>query len=275
MNKFFNETIKTTNKYIVLATPLILFTLISNLYFFIVASGKIINLLIGIVLLFFMCGAFIAGWFKMVKSAVNDEEDGNPNSIMKNFVSGVGEYILPSLGGIAITFIAFVIVSAISYFIGMKFIGDPGINPQELRDAMLNTAALKSFLEALTPEQIAKFGNWNLLLFISVNLYYFIIMLYFPTIFYENKNPLIAFGISLKRLFNKKIFKSIILFVIVAFLYFLLSLLSVLFGNNLIMHFLLTLLNFYFITAVAVAVFSYYNKNLMQSQLGQNVDLTI
>ena len=63
MDKIF----KLTNKYIILATPLILFSLISNLYFAFSAQGKLLNLLIALFLILLMTGAFIAGWFNMIK----------------------------------------------------------------------------------------------------------------------------------------------------------------------------------------------------------------
>lgn len=275
MNINFMQTIKLTNTYIVLATPLILFTLVSNLYFFIVASAKIINLVIGIFLLFLMSGAFIAGWFRMVKDAVAEECNDNPNSILKNFVVGVGEYFLPSLGGIALAFLVFVIFSLLSYYLGIKFIGDPGINPQEFRDAISNTAQLKVFLDSLAPEQIVKFGYWNILLFANVNFYYFVMLLYFPALFYKKKNPLVALFVALKDLFSKKILKTLVLFFIIMLIYLFISFITVIFGGNQIIYFIMTLMNFYFITAVAVGVFNYYYNNFVSTHLGQNVDLTV
>ena len=275
MNKYFNDTINITNKYIVLATPLILFSLISNIYLVISASGKLINLLIGIVLLFLMTSAFLAGWFTMVKDAVNEENDNNPNAIIKNFVSGVGEYFLSTLGGIFNILIIFSILSVLTYLVGAKFIGDPAIDPVALKNAFTNTALLKDFLTTLNPEQIQKLAHWNFLMFANLTTFYFIIMFYFPSIFYKSKNPFMAFFISLKDLFSKKFFKSLALFFIIEILYFVLTLLITLFGGNIVMHFILTLLHFYFVTAISVAIFNYYNKNFVMSQIGQNVDITL
>ena len=97
MQKSFKEVFSLTNKYIVLLTPLIIFSLVSNVYLAISSTGKVINLLFAIILSALMFGAFIAGWFKMVKLSVSSTlHDKNPNNLMKEFVPGVGEYFLPS-----------------------------------------------------------------------------------------------------------------------------------------------------------------------------------
>ena len=95
MQKVFNL----VNKYIILTTPLILFSFISNIYMIVSAtSGKLIIMLTSILLFILMTAAFIAGWFNMIKIAVKNPDKEDVNSLMKDFLSGVGEYILPSLG---------------------------------------------------------------------------------------------------------------------------------------------------------------------------------
>ena len=47
---------------------------------------------------------------------------------------------------------------------------------------------------------------------------------------------------------------------------------ATLFVSNVFIHFFVTLLNFYFITAVGVGLFYYYNKDFIESRLGQNIE---
>ena len=98
MIKSFKEVFNITNKYIMLATPLILYSLVSSVYLAASATGRVLNILIAVLLFLLMTGAFIAGWFNMVKLAVSYPDSREPNTIIKEFTAGVGEYFLPSLG---------------------------------------------------------------------------------------------------------------------------------------------------------------------------------
>ena len=79
-------------------------------------GGKVINLLIAIVLFTFMTAAFIAGWFNMIKIAVLQPDREDPNSLIKEFVGGVGEYFLSSLGMIFVMYVYLSVSSFIHLF---------------------------------------------------------------------------------------------------------------------------------------------------------------
>lgn len=265
-----------TNKYIVLATPLILYSLISSVYMVASATGgKVINILFAIILFTLMTGAFIAGWFHMIKLAINNQDDDNPNALIKEFIGGVGEYFLPALGSFLVMFIIASIILTISYFIGINTIGDIGISSKEFSEAIKNTADLKAFLSSLSIEQLTKINLWNMLMLGTMTLVYFLFFLYMPALFFKNKNPFIAYFISLKDLFSKKILTNIGIFLLIFIINFLISLFSTILGGNIIAHFILTLLNFYFITAVGVGIFYYYNHNFVEPLIGQNIDTKI
>ncbi len=265
-----------TNKYIVLTTPLILYTLFSTMYLATAASGgKLINILFAIILFTLMTCAFMAGWFNMIKLAVSTPEREDPNSLLKDFVGGVGEYFLPSLGSLFVMFVVSTIALIASYFIGMNTIGNIGISAEALSNAMQTTAALKSFVSGLSIEQLTKINLWNMLLLSFIMLTYFLFFLYMPALFFKNKNPFIAFFVCLKDLFSKKIGQTVGIFLLIFVVNFFISLFSTLFGRNVVMHFVMTLLNFYFVTAVGVGVFYYYFKSFVKPAIGQNVDLEI
>lgn len=264
-----------TNRYIILGTPLILFSLLSTVYLALSASGTVLHLLFAIVLFGLMTAAFISGWFNMVKVAVLEQDRDDVNSLIKEFPAGVGEYFLSSLGVIFNLIVISIIVLIIVSFLGMKFIGNPNISIEALNTAVQTPETLKVFLSSLTTEQLIKINAWNLLLFFAMMFTYLLEMLYLPALFFKNKNPFVAFFVSLKDLFCKKFFKSLGIFVLVFFIYTLILLLSALFVGNNILHFLITLVKFYFATCAAIGVFYYYYNNFVKLQLGQNIDETV
>ena len=92
------DSFRLTNKYIILATPLILFSLLSSLYILFSIGGNLINLLIAVVLFTLMLAAFLSGWFFMIRECIKNPEAEDPNFLIKDFPAGVGEYFLPVIG---------------------------------------------------------------------------------------------------------------------------------------------------------------------------------
>lgn len=261
-----------TNRYIILGTPLILFSLLSTIYLAVSARGTVIHLLIAIILFGLMTAAFIAGWFNMVKKAVLEPDREDVNSLIKEFTPGVGEYFLPSLGVILNVIVISIIILIIASIIGMKTIGNPNISIEALNTAVQTPESLKVFLTSLSKEQLIKINAWNLLLLGAMAFTYFLEILYLPAMFFKNKNPFIAFFISLKDLFSRKFFTTLGIFILLFVVYSIISILSALFIKSTILHFLITLANFYFVTCASVGVFYYYHNNFIKSQIGQNID---
>ena len=264
MLSYIKDSFQLTNKYIILATTLILFSLLSSLYILFSVGGNLLSLLIAFLLFGLMVGAFLSGWFFMIKTCVSNPEQEDPNVLLKEFPAGVGEYFLPVLGLMINTIIISVLLILVSYFVGMKLIGDIGITPEALTKGMESFAAMKTFLGSLTQEQIFKLNAWNMLLFFTMSVTYFLIMFYSPALFFKEKNPFKAYFVSLKDLFSKKFFTNFGLFLILFVSYFILSILTTLFGANVVMHFIFTLINFYYLVFVAVMVYNYYYKNFVQ-----------
>ena len=264
MLSYIKDSFQLTNKYIILATPLILFSLLSSLYILFSVGGNLLSLLIALILFGLMVGAFLSGWFFMIKTCVSNPEQEDPNGLLKEFPAGVGEYFLPVLGLMINTMVISVLLILVSYFVGMKLIGDIGITPEALTKGMESFAAMKTFLGGLTQEQMFKLNAWNMLLFFTMSVTYFLIMFYSPALFLKEKNPFKAYFASLKDLFSKKFFTNFGLFLILFISYFILSIFTTLFGTNVIMHFVFTLINFYYLVFVAVMVYNYYYKNFVK-----------
>ena len=267
------ESFKITNSYLVIATPLILFSLISSLYLIFSSGGSLIGKIFSIILFFLMISAFLSGWFYMISKAVKNPEIDNKDKLLSEFPSGVGEYFLITVGMLIFALLLSTIIMFIALLIGKKYIGDAGITQAQLINATSNIDAMKEFANSLNNEQLLKINQWNFLLFITIMFNYFILMFYNPTIFFKRKNPFIAFFISLKDLFSRKFFKNLAVFLFITIIYMFLSILSVLVGSNLFLHFILTLINFYYITFAVIFIFNYYYSNF--AKIGTIIDKTI
>lgn len=272
MIKIINESFNLANKHIILATPLILFSLLSTLYILFSMGGNDIGKLIALFLFFLMLGAFISGWFFMVVKCIK-EPDIDPNELITEFPAGVGDYFIQSLGFIVISSIVSIIFIAIACIIGIKTIGNVGFSLSAMSDAMTSAATLKAFLMTLSKEQLIKLNCWNVLLFFTMSLTYFVLMFYPPAMFFKNKNPFMAIYIEVKDLFCRKIITNILLFVIIYAIYMLISIITVIAGNNVIVHFIITLANFYFLVFAVICIFKYYYMNFVQ--IGGNIDTKV
>ncbi len=258
------ESFKLTNKYIILATPLIIFSLLSSLYILFSSHGSLINLMIALVLFTLMVAAFISGWFFMIRKCIKEPEIDEPVLLIKDFPEGVGEYFLSALGLIFCTFIISTVFILLSYFLGMKFIGSIGISSEILSKSMESFESLKAMLLSLNETQLLKLNAWNLLLFGTMSLTYFLVMFYVPAMFFKEKNPLKAYLVSLKDLFSRKFFKNLLLFLILLVSYFIISIFTTIFGLNILMHFVFTLINFYYLVFISVLICYYYYINYVK-----------
>lgn len=271
MLKSLKQSFNLTNKYIILATPLILFSLFSSLYILFSINGSVISLVIAVALFFLMLTAFLSGWFFMLKNCVtlpSDNED--VNSLIKDFPAGVGEYFLSVCGLISIIFILASSLLTLAYFAGMKFIGNVGISADALSKALESTPALKAFLMSLSTEQLLKLNEWNLLIFAAMTLTYFLILFYPPALMFKTKNPFKAIALALKDLFSRKFFKNVGIYAFLFITYFALSILTTILGQNIILHFVFTIINFYYLVFAAVLIFDYYYNNFIK--IGGNLD---
>ena len=259
-----------TNKYIVLATPLILFSLLSTLYLIFTSGGTVLGMIFAAVLFFLMLCAFLSGWFYMTAECVKGFEDKESNNLIKLFTAGVGEYFLPVIAFFVISLFIGALFSVISTYIGVKFIGNPNISAQALSSALVSVDAMKNFLMSLSTEQLIKINLWNLLLFLTAGFVYFDIIFYPSALFYKTKNPIKAYWYSQKDLFSRHFIKNVGLYVFLFVLYFILSIFAALSGKNIVLHFIFTLANFYFMVYAAVLVFNYYFSNYMK--IGSKVD---
>ena len=272
MFKTVRESFKITNDNIIIATPLILFSLISGLYLIFSSNGTKLGLFFAVILFSLMTGAFISGWFFMIKKAVK-EPDIESGQLFSEFPSGVGEYFLSALGIIFQIIILSSIIMFAAFLAGKKFIGAPGVSYEQFSQAVVSVESMKTFVGSLSQEQLIKINNWNLIMFFAMIINSFVLMLYPAVVFFKKKNPFIALFITFKDTFGHRFFKNTGLFILIFVLYMFVSLCSMFAGNNVILHFIVTLVNFYYATFTGVLIFNYYYSNFIK--IGSNIDTVV
>ena len=265
-----------TNKYIIIATPLLLFLFFLSIYFIsVMQNAQLLKLLFSMILVFLMFSAFVSGWGNMIKFAVLEKNNEEPYLIIKDFIPGVGEYFLPAAAILFLAFLFNLVLLIFVFYVGLNLIGDIGISSSDLSGALINNEALKAFLTSLSVEQLVKLNLWNLLILGAMTIFYFLTMFFIPALFFESKNPLKAILNSFKHLFSKRILLNIGIYFLIVVLNFVISVFSALCAGNSILSFIMTLINFYFICCVVIGIFYYYNKNFVNSHLGNSIDTYI
>lgn len=273
MWKIIRESFTITNNNLALATPLILFSLLSNLYLIFSASNNIYSIICSVILFFLMVAAFLSGWGYMIKKIITRTDIEPQNSLFTDFPTGVGEYFLSAIGLVINALFISVILVSLTIIAGKHFIGNIGITTSQFITATSSIETMRSFILSLSNEQITGLNLWNSLFFCMLSINYFVLMFYLPALLFKRKNPFLAYLVSIKNLFGKKILSNITLLLTIIVLYMLISVLTVLFGSNVIIYFILTLLHFYFITFVAVTLFNYYYNTFVKT--GTIIDKTV
>ena len=225
MKKLFRQALQITNNSIILAIPFIVFITILDLYstYSRYTVDSMPKFILAYITVLFMFGVFCAGWFYMVKEAVNlskkvfvlDSDRAKASfNLIKTIPEGVGQFFLSFVGVYILFFFIQLGSMFLMYFTGAKVIGvlDTAsiMQIQALTSDPSNTQ-MANFVDKLTPEQIIFFGKWSLLFIIFTTLIMFLLMLWFPEIIYKTPNPVVALYRAVKKLFKNffEIFKVI------------------------------------------------------------------
>ena len=270
MLKYFTKAFKITNENIILATPLVLFLFLFSIYIGIAQSApnNAASAILLLLTILFMLSAFFAGWFYMVKKAVDldkqefiiDEDKAKASfSLIKELTVGVGDYFLSFIGAFVLYVALFGLIFFVGYQLGMHFIGKVDLNINELRMAFGSTETMKTLVSSLSTQQLLKLNQWNMHILCLMSVYSFITMFWAADIVTQNKNPLFAFFNSIKFIF-KNFLPSIILFVYLSVVNFTVSMINALAMINPITYFISMLIYFYFFVYVVVLIFLYYER---------------
>ncbi len=273
MFKTLKDAFHVTNSNIILAVPLILFLKIIDLYsayslYNLDSNGK---LLLAAVTILFMFGVLCSGWFYMVKKAVelsekifvmDSDRAKETLNLLKAIPEGIGKLFLPFVGAYIILFFVQLLTAPIVIWTGIHAIGMPDAETlQSIQNLAVSSsdAAASAFVDKMSPELLAFFGKWSLLLVLSVSLIMYILMFFVPEIVYKHHNPFVALFTSIKKLFCK-FFSTFGLFLILWILGIILLFINTFSLINPFAYWIISIITFWFMVYVTVTIFMYYKK---------------
>ena len=270
MFKLFKDSFKATNEGIILAVPLVLFMWLITLY--ISYSKQVVDtipefILSGITVLF-MTSAFCSCWFYMLKKCVEfykkdfilDKDKASESlKLIQSFPVGIGKHFLTFVGVSLVFILLCSILLLVMYLVSVPFIKNINFSFAQMETVLNSPQEMVNFLNALPPEQLIALFNLNIILMSVTSLFSFLIMLWIPEIIYRCINPLLALFTSIKKIFLK-FWKSLILFLYVTLINFVISFFSTFAFTHPIVYMLLMILYFYFIVYVVVLIFLYYDR---------------
>ena len=267
MIKYFSKAFKITNQNLILTTPFILFLVLVNAYVAFMGN-KTQHSIIFVSFLVIVFGAFLAGWFFMVQKAieldkkeiiVQEEKEKMSFNLIKEFLTGTGEYFFSFIGFIILYFILIMLFFVVFYQIGIHFIGKLDLSLPNFMTSLNSIAQMKDFQASLSSQTLIKLNEWIFLIASGYVTFLFITMFWPVLIINKTKNTFIAFFESLKFVF-KNFLPCVILFIYVSIINFLTSLIGMLSLVNSIFYFIIVLLNCYFSVYMVVLVFLYYDR---------------
>ncbi len=267
MIKIFKDSLKISYSNIIMATPLLVFLLLLNVYLVIAKNAvkALPSTILFCVTLLLMVSAFLAGWLYMIKSAVgaynnSSESDSDYTNLLKEFLVGIALNIKSFLGFCLLYLLIADIVFISVYNIGLKLIGSIGISIAQFVAATEAPVAMQALLESLTKAQLLKINYWYLLIFVAVQIFSLFTMFWPVEILYSTKNPILALFKSVFSVFLHP--KVILLFLGINLLNFVLMIFNYITMFNPITYFLMTLVYFYFIVYIFVLLFLYYEEKI-------------
>lgn len=279
MQGLFKQAAAITNNNIILAIPMIIFVKIIDLYSFFSRfhADTTLKLFIASLTLLFMFGAFCAGWFYIVKEAINlskkvfvlDSDRAKASfNLIKEIPNGIGKYFLSFIGVYIVFFFIQILISPLVYFLGVKLIGaldNASMLKLQLAAVESSDIGVASFVDSLSPEQLIFFGKWSLLFMIISSIVMFLLMLWIPEIIYKTSNPVVALWRSVVKLF-KNFFDSVKLYLVIWFTGFLILFLSTFAYLNFFAYIVMSIVMFYFSVYLIVLVFLYYDRKYVSNE---------
>lgn len=268
MFQLFKNCFKQTNDSIILATPLIIFLSILGWYLS-YATGSVDSipkLVLAIITTLVMASGFFSAWFYMVKKTLKlsnkvfvfDKDRAKAfGELIMSLPKGIGKLFLPFLGVISISAIIYGLIIAGITFLVYKYIGSVNIDLLNSNNLLVSSKELFEELSQLPREEIIVINCWYMLVLATITIVSFFFILWIPEIVYSEKNPFKALINSLKKIWLTRA-KTLLLYIYINVLSFIISIFSTLLMFNPISYFLVLLLYYYFIVYIIVLIFTYY-----------------
>ena len=279
----FREALKITNNSIIIALPMIFGLKLIELYTMFINSSANSNekLIFGTVTLVLMIGLFAAGWFYIVKKTIETnkkefimEKDKYKEifETLKKMPEGIAKYFLSFVLAYLIFIAVQILILPFVVILGTKLFGhlDEGLY-QSIQQLAAYNITVNDFVNGLTESQLFYFAKWILLFFTVLLCLSYIFMLWIPEIMYSSRNPFIALGTSIVKLF-KNFFSSIgIYLVIILFIIVTLFVMLLLPKHPLTVLFF-ECLKFYSYMYFTILIFTYYNRKFITNGTQSEVD---
>ena len=274
MLQLFKNSFKTTNDCIILATPLIIFLSILSWYYkyAVVAIDTTPKLILAIITIFVMLSGFMAAWLYMAKKTISlsrkifvfDKDRAKALwALVLSLPKGIGRLFLPSIGVISIYILIYTLIfSGIGYIVG-KFIGTIDFSELDYQSIFLFGQEFANEISELSQNELLVLQCWYILALVSIAVVSFITMLWIPEIVYTEKVSFEALYYSIIKIFTH-LKNSIILYLYIAFLIVLISILNTFLMFNPILYFIVLLLFYYFLVYIVVLLFLYYEQTFIK-----------
>lgn len=274
MLQLFKNSFKTTNDCIILATPLIIFLSILSWYYkyAVVAIDTTPKLILAIITIFVMLSGFMAAWLYMAKKTISlsrkifvfDKDRAKALwALVLSLPKGIGRLFLPSIGVISIYILIYTLIfSGIGYIVS-KFIGTIDFSELDYQSIFLFGQEFANEISELSQNELLVLQCWYILALVSIAVVSFITMLWIPEIVYTEKVSFEALYYSIIKIFTH-LKNSIILYLYIAFLVVLISILNTFLMFNPILYFIVLLLFYYFLVYIIVLLFSYYEQTFIK-----------
>ena len=274
MLKYLKNALKITNENVIVAVPLLIFYILINLYlgYTKYMADTPLEALIAMLTITFMVAVFLAGWFYMIKKAVDlskkifvlDDEAARAHlALIKEFPAGVGKFFLSFIGFFLIFIILVIMLSTFIFTVGINFIGKIDFFVEQIANLTSSTQGLLNFVETMPIEQYILLAKWNFLLMGASFVFSYLLMFWIPEIIYTGKNPLVALFTGIGKLFRKPL-KSLYMFIVLTVINFILSFIMTFTLLFPILYFIMATVYLYYIIYVLMLIFSYYDGEFVR-----------
>lgn len=275
MSKLLKDSVKTTNDNIILAIPLVVFMWIVGLYlgYSRLSADSIPEFALAIVTLLFMLGAFLSGWFYMVRAAVQvskkvyvlDEDRAKATmGLFKEFPAGIGHYFLSFIGMAVLFLVIFIVLGMVIYQVGTYFLGDLQLSQLQIKQILGSPEDMKLFVDSLSENQLIQLFYWNLLFMIGSAVVSYLTILWVPEVVNGVRNPLVALFRSIKKVLKYPV-SSFKLFLFIGVTNFLVSFISTFAMYNPLTYLLMMIIYFYYLVYIIVLLFTYYDRKFVEA----------
>ena len=275
--EYFNKALKITNENFIIVLPLLAFYIILSLYmgYSMTMADTALESLIALVTVIFMGAVFCAGWFYMIKKAVDlskkifimdDEAVKAHLSLIKKFPEGIGKYFLSFVLLPIVTFILVVLVCVPLFYFGAKYIGTIDFSQEQISYLTSSTTqGLINFVETMPQSQVILIAKWNLLLMAVTFVFSYLLLFWIPEIIYTKRNPVTALFTAIAKLFKKPL-KSFGLYVGLAMINLIVSFVMTFTILIPILYYIMSLVSLYVFVYMLVLIFTYYDSEFGQTE---------